>query len=116
MFDNRFTIQSGTPAYARKIVRSTLSGADRGVVEDAVLLTSELVADSMMRSDNDPQLLIDTREGHVYIEVRDSGYTTPHVDRKRLSEWVLLIVNALASSWGIESHRNGQLVWFDLAF
>jgi hypothetical protein len=116
MLDTRFTIHAEHPAYARKIMRSTLSGSDDDVVEDAALLTSELVADAMMRPDTDPQLLIDTRDGHIYVEVCDSGFTSQHVERVRLSEWVLLMMNALASSWGIESRSDGRVVWFDLSF
>jgi hypothetical protein len=91
---NRFTIHAEHPAYARKIMRSTLSGADSDVVEDAALLTSELVADAMMRPDADPQLFIDTRDGHICVEVRDSGFKSQCVDRVRLREWVLLLMNA----------------------
>ena len=116
MLDTRFTIHAEHPAYARKIMRSTLSGTDDDVVEDAALLTSELVADAMIRPDADPQLFIDARNGHIYVEVRDSGFASRHVDRVRLREWVLLMMNALASSWGIESRSDGRVVWFDLSF
>jgi len=116
MLDTRFTIHAGHPAYARKIMRSTLSGTDSDVVEDAALLTSELVAGAMMRPGADPQLFIDARDGHIYVEVRDSDITSRDVDRVRLSEWVLLIMNALASSWGIESRGDDRVVWFDLSF
>ena len=116
MLASRFTIHAEHPAYARKIIRSTLSGARIDIVENAVLLTSELVAHAMNSPDSDPQLFIDTRRGHIYIEVRDSGFTSPHVDRLSLREWVLLTLNALASTWGIESRRDGRVVWFDLSF
>jgi hypothetical protein len=66
--------------------------------------------------DADPQLFIDARNGHIYVEVRDSGFASRHVDRVRLREWVLLMMNALASSWGIESRSDGRVVWFDLSF
>jgi hypothetical protein len=97
-------------------MRATLSGTDNDVAEDAALPTSELVADAMMRPDADPQLFIDTMEGHIYVEVRDSGFTSQSVERVGLSEWVLLMMNALTSSWGIESRSDGRVVWFDLAF
>jgi hypothetical protein len=115
IFDSQFTIHAEHPAYARKIIRATLSGAHSDVVEDAALLTSELVADAMMRPDADPELFINAGDGHIYVEVRASDFTSQHRDRVRLSEWVLLIMNALASSWGIESRGGGRVVWFDLS-
>jgi hypothetical protein len=116
VFDSRFTIHAEHPAYAGKIIRSTLSGANSDVVEDAALLTSALVADAMMHPGADPQLFIDTREGHIYVEVRDSDVKPQQVDRMRLRGWVLLILNALACSWGIESRSDGRVIWFDLSF
>jgi len=114
VFDSRFTIHAEHPAYAGKIIRSALRGAESDVVEDAVLLTSELVAHAMLHSGADPQLFVDTRQGHIYVEVRDAEVTPPQVDRVGLQGWVLLIVNALACSWGTESRRDGRVIWFDL--
>ncbi len=114
MFEGRFTIHAEHPAYAGQIIRSTLNGAHGDVVDDAALLTSELVAHAMMHSGAEPQLFIDTREGHIYVEVRDAEVKPRQLDRVRLHGWVLLILNALACSWGAESRSDGRVIWFDL--
>ena len=111
---NRFTIHAEHPAYARKIIRSTLSGANGDAVEVAVLLTSELVAEVMTHPGANPQLLIDTMEEHLHVEVRDFDKHSQNVDRLALRGWMLFIMKALASSWGIESRGEYQVVWFEL--
>jgi hypothetical protein len=113
---NRFTIHAEDPTYARKIMRSTLSGAKSGVVEDAALLTSELVAHAMMDPGANPQLFIDTMQEHMHVEVRGFDITSRNVDQVRLRGWLLVMMNALAYSWGIESRSDCQVVWFDLSF
>jgi hypothetical protein len=115
VLDSRFTIHAEHPAYAAKIIRSILTGADRDVVEDAALLTSELVAQAMLHAGTDPQLFVDTREGHLYVEVRDADAGTRPLDRVRLHGWALLLLHALARSWGAESRSDGRVVWFDLS-
>jgi anti-sigma regulatory factor (Ser/Thr protein kinase) len=117
---SRFTIRAENPAYARQIVRSTLRGANSNAVETAALLTSELVTNSMVHAKSDPQIFLDTREGHVYVEVRDSGANPAiHLSEIETSEphgWRLDMINALASSWGIKPLGDGRVIWFDLAF
>jgi hypothetical protein len=116
---SRFTIRAEHPAYARRIVRSTLSGAHGDAVETAALLTSELVTNAMVLAKADPELFLDTREGHIYVEVRESvGHSEldPTHTEWTPTGWGLDMINALASSWGVESHDHGEMVWFDLTF
>ena len=112
---NRFSIHAEHPAYAGTIMRSTLRGANSNVVENGALLTSELVAEAMLHLAADPELFIDTMEGHIRVEVRGFDRPCEDVDRVRLRECVLLMMNALASSWGIESRGDSQIVWFELS-
>jgi hypothetical protein len=121
--NSRFTVRAEDPAYARQIVRSVLVDADRDAVETAALLTSELVTNAMVLASADPQLFLDTREGHIFVEVRDfvELRDTGPVLRLSCQEWAprglgLDMINALATSWGSESRGDGQAVWFDLAF
>ena len=84
---SRFTIHAEHPAYAGKIVRTTLLGANNEAVDRAALLTSELVADAMIDADADPQLFIDTREGHIYVEVRAIDSLRRRVEPLRTRGW-----------------------------
>ena len=108
MWDSTFTIRAEGPAYAGKIVRSALTDANGEAADSAALLASELVADAMIDVDADPQLFIDSREGHIYVEVRAVESRT----RQRTSA----LLNAIASSWGIDSRKEGGAVWFALSF
>jgi hypothetical protein len=116
---NRFTIRVEDAAYARRIVRSTLRGAPSDAVETAALLTSELVANAMVFAHADPELFLDTREGHIYVEVRDADADpalTQCCEEWMPRGWGLDMINALATSWGNESRADGDAVWFDLTF
>ncbi len=115
---SRFTIRAEHPAYARQIVRSTLSGAHDDAVETAALLTSELVTNAMVLAKVDPELFLDTREGHIHVEVRESVGNSELDTHKEWTPtgWGLDMINALANSWGVESHEHGEAVWFDLSF
>jgi hypothetical protein len=113
---SRFTIRAEHPAYAGKIVRSTLSGANGEAAERAALLTSELVADAMIDAEADPQLLIDTREGHIYVEVRATDSLPRHPELLNTRGWALTLLNTVASSWGVESRDDCRAVWFALTF
>ncbi len=116
---SRFTIRAEGAAYARRIVRSTLSGAPSDTVETAALLTSELVTNAMVFANADPQLFLDTREGHIYVEVRDAHTTPafePSCEEWTPRGWGLDMINALATSWGNESRGDCEAVWFDLTF
>jgi hypothetical protein len=113
---SRFTIRAEHPAYAGKIVRTTLRGANNEAVDRAALLTSELVADAMIDADADPQLFIDTREGHIYVEVRATDSLRRRVEPLRTRGWTLTLLDTSVSSWGIESRSDCRAVWFALNF
>jgi len=116
---SRFTIRAEDAAYARKIVRSALNGAPTDAVETAALLASELVTNAMVFANADPELFLDTREGHVYVEVRDAEADPAQAqcgEDWTPRGWGLDMINALATSWGNESRADCDAVWFDLTF
>jgi hypothetical protein len=113
---NRFSIHAEHPEYASKIMRSTLSGANGNVVEDAAHLTSELVAEAMLHRCANPELYVDTMEDHIHVEVRDFDMISEDVDRVKLRASLLLMMNALTASWGVKPRDNCGVVWFDLSF
>jgi hypothetical protein len=117
---SRFTIRAEHPAYARQIVRSTLTGVEDDAVEAAALLTSELVTNAMVLAKADPQLFVDTRDGYIYVEVRDehARATSAQLDCEpwQPQGWGMAMMDALATSWGIESGVGCDAIWFDLRF
>jgi anti-sigma regulatory factor (Ser/Thr protein kinase) len=118
---NRFTVRAEDPACARRIVRRTLtaeSNVNADAVETAVLLTSELVTNAIVHGSEDPTLLLDVSDDRIHIEVVDCEPTVELVPRTidvmRPRGRGLAIVDALASTWGVEPRLLGKAVWFEL--
>jgi anti-sigma regulatory factor (Ser/Thr protein kinase) len=116
----RFANPAACPADARHFVRSTLSGAPVEAVATAELLASELVTNAIVHGAGGTTVVVDVVEGLVRVEVHDSddtldlaplrvGPTCPHGRG-------LAIVEALASSWGVEPREDGKAVWFSIVF
>jgi anti-sigma regulatory factor (Ser/Thr protein kinase) len=88
------------------------------VVGDAATIVSELVTNAIVHGSGHASLVIEVRERRLHVEVLD---TDPTVAREPLNVEPsaehgrgLAIVNALASSCGVEPRLVGKAVWFDL--
>jgi anti-sigma regulatory factor (Ser/Thr protein kinase) len=88
----------------------------------AMLLTSELVANSVLHSGAVPgdtiALLMHLTDRTIRVEVHDSG---PGFEPRRRvsptpaeSHWGLEIVEGLANRWGVAPGGGGTMVWFEL--
>lgn len=109
------------PARARATVSSWLDGADRGVREDIKLLVSELVTNAVRHAQRDGHidLSLEYVRNRVRIEVSDpgEGFSKPKVGTPApdaIGGRGLLIVDRLASRWGVTPGRPTR-VWFELA-
>ncbi|MFJ2472560.1 SpoIIE family protein phosphatase [Streptomyces sp. NPDC087659] len=110
-------------ATARAFVRDTLQGwGHSDVVDDAVVLTSELVTNAVIHAGTAAEVLcLRTGEG-VRVEVADrypereipmqGGSRAVHPDRENGRG--LLLCAALASRWGVEYTPTHKHVWFQL--
>ena len=105
---------------ARAAVAAVGSGLPEGVVSDVELLTSEVVSNAVRHANLDPSQEIVLRivsDGYVRVEVADPG---PPFEAQRRgpgsgsSGWGLFLVDALATSWGVEPEGRGKKVWFEL--
>ncbi|HEX3621588.1 MAG TPA: ATP-binding protein [Acidimicrobiales bacterium] len=106
---------------ARRFVRDVLMSrqvAD-GVVHTVELLTSEVVTNAIVHGRSGPQLVVRVCDGVVRVGVRD---TSPEPPVRRLSRLDdpsgrgVVIVEELASAWGVERERGGgKQVWFEVA-
>jgi len=111
--------------HARRFLRTQLHGrVPEAVLEDAVLLTTELVANGVRHGGAGPAELVHLRvEGGavVRIEVQDPGPTAlaevapraPDLDRG--GGLGLHIVDRVSSRWGVGARGAGTSVWFELA-
>ena len=117
-------------AAARRFVRDTLQAwavtraADGlGLVDDAVLLTSELVTNAVVHAGTEIQVTCRLADGAVEVVVSDGhpGRLVPEAaDREpiatdRTGGRGLLLPAAIASAWGVAYGRASKAVWFRLA-
>ncbi|MGW7433669.1 SpoIIE family protein phosphatase [Streptomyces sp. NPDC054861] len=110
-------------ATARAFVRDTLQGWGYAeVVDDAVVLTSELVTNAVVHAGTAADVLCLRSEDGVRVEVADrypereipvqGGRTVAHPDRENGRG--LLLCAALATRWGVEYTPTRKNVWFQL--
>ncbi|MEU0088709.1 SpoIIE family protein phosphatase [Streptomyces sp. NPDC006274] len=111
-------------ATARAFVRDTLQGwGHSDVVDDAVVLTSELVTNAVIHAGTSADVLCLRSEDGVRVEVADryperevpiqgAGRTIANLDSENGRG--LLLCAALASRWGVEYTPTRKTVWFQL--
>jgi anti-sigma regulatory factor (Ser/Thr protein kinase) len=120
----RLSIAGGphAPARARAWLQSATSWLPRELESNLLLLTSELVNNSVTHGKAGDQDVIEievraTPRG-VRAQVSDSGEGFAPGERTLATDepggWGLVLVERVADSWGVE--RNGRTsVWFELA-
>ncbi|MET9482639.1 SpoIIE family protein phosphatase [Streptomyces sp. NPDC006638] len=111
-------------AIARAFVRDTLQGwGYTDVVDDAVVLTSELVTNAVVHAGTSADVLCLRTEDGVRVEVADryperevpiqgTGHAFASTDSENGRG--LLLCAALASRWGVEYTPTYKQVWFQL--
>lgn len=111
-------------ATARAFVRDTLQGwGFSDIVDDAVVLTSELVTNAVVHAGTAADVLCLRTEAGVRIEVADryperdvplqsSAAQAANPDRE--GGRGLMLCGALATSWGVEYSSTHKTVWFQL--
>ncbi|MFF8413289.1 SpoIIE family protein phosphatase [Streptomyces omiyaensis] len=110
-------------AAARAFVRDTLQGWGHSeLVDDAVVLTSELVTNAVVHAGTAADVLCLRSEDSVRVEVADrypereipvqSGRTLASPDRENGRG--LLLCAALADRWGVDYSPTRKHVWFHL--
>ena len=112
---------SGAPQRAREALRA-LAAIDL-VRDDAILVASELVSNSVMHGGCDPgeeiEVLAQLEPDALRLTITDRGSSgqipTPRGPEYRGPGGMgLRVVDALARRWGSE-HRNGTTVWAELS-
>jgi anti-sigma regulatory factor (Ser/Thr protein kinase)/transcriptional regulator with XRE-family HTH domain len=117
-FVKRFPSTIDAPALARAALVATAVGIPAQAFEDAQLMTSELVTNSVTHSESEwievEILLIADR---LRIHVSDEGDDTIR-PRTPTAEggWGYALMSELATRWGVERHTVGKTIWieFDL--
>ncbi|GAA3115852.1 ATP-binding protein [Streptomyces echinatus] len=104
---------------ARRALRELLRHWGKpGRSEIAELLTSELVTNALVHTDDDAVLTAVVEPGGLRVEVRDFVARRPEVHVPDTDDDThgrgLLLVQSLADSWGVRTHGVGKSVWFEL--
>ena len=105
-------------AQARRFVTDHLRQAGEGeLAEAAELLVSELVANAVLHAQGQLTVAVIARAGGVRVEVSDGSVQGPRP--RQFTEEAstgrgLLLVEAMASSWGVTPTDGGKTVWFEL--
>jgi anti-sigma regulatory factor (Ser/Thr protein kinase) len=103
-------------ADARHLVTAHLSerGLPEDVVDDATLVTSELVTNALRHGLPPVELRMRIESGDVLLEVRDRATYQPRELRPDDDDEHgrgLQIVAAVAARWGTRSTKHGKAVW-----
>ena len=104
------------PRAARTFVsRSLLDWGLSRSIAATCLITSELVTNAMLHAQTDFQVTLGSADGRVRVAVRDGSSDRPlaqYPQPDRVDGRGLLIVDSLASSWGVLPTRDGgKVVW-----
>jgi anti-sigma regulatory factor (Ser/Thr protein kinase) len=111
--------RSSLPAAARRAVAEVCRDASIGpeCLDAAVLMTSEVVTNALRHGQGDVRLAVGADHALVRVEVGDDAPTRPvprSADTDAESGRGLLIVDALASDWGVLQAAPGKTVWFEV--
>jgi len=104
---------------ARRFAERTMTdwAVDGDRFETARLLVSELVANAVTHAETDVTLQLDLTPARLRGEVRDRADGEPRARQPQPDDPTgrgLMIVEALADRWGVESSPPGKTVWFEL--
>jgi anti-sigma regulatory factor (Ser/Thr protein kinase) len=117
-FGRELPFTSEAPSIARGHLRRFAGDRSAALVEDAVLMVSELVTNAVAHGQPAITLHLRWRTDRLIVAVADLGEAplACAVPRLQASGRGLVIVEALATRWGISQGRggSGKQVWFEL--
>ena len=113
--------QDRSPTAARRLVHQALAKAGLEVMlDDALLLVTELVTNAVVHAGTEVELSIDIGPGTARIEVVDHGpgalplQGADPSDGTREGGRGMFLLDALAQEWGTRHFPGGKAVWFEL--
>ena len=113
------TPDTRAPQQARAIVLGALADLPKEVQDDAVLLVSELVSNSVTHVEAAPSnmigLLVALEENTLHVEVSDRSALVAHRNPPAGARgYGLNLVDRLSTRWGAELRNGRNVTWFDM--
>lgn len=106
------------PQLARTFLRNaSCQEHQAAVLEDAVLLVSELVTNSVLHGGPPVVVAVDCDETTMRVRVRDGSTDMPELREPGVSDERgrgLSLVAKMSDAWGVERDPGGKYVWFAL--
>ena len=102
--------------FLRRCLRETYLGRET-YLDTALLVVTELVTNAVRHGQSTVTLAVTVDDGRLLLEVADEGSGVPNV---RHPGWQavggrgLLLVEALATRWGVQRLHGGKVVWAEL--
>jgi len=115
---DRFPPTPGSPALIRELVRESLAGVDPAVLEDVLVMASELAANAVMHARSPFLVHLYADAARIWLGVEDANTRMPRfavVPQGATGGRGLALVEALATRWGADRVPGGKLVWFEVA-
>ncbi len=110
-----FPPEVASVAAARRFVGDTLRSWGVDEVDDAMLLTSELVTNAIVHAGTEVEVVCQAYGGQVKVEVHDRHQARRiPVPGDQVSGRGLLFPETLAVSWGVTYGQGDKHVWFTL--
>ncbi|MFD3944344.1 ATP-binding protein [Streptomyces sp. NPDC058579] len=96
-----------------------LDGAREVLVEDVLLLVSEVVTNAYTHGGRPYELRLDGSDGRLRVEVSDTSPVRPRPhgphEAARSSGHGLYLLERLSTGWGWRPRGEGKAVWFEVA-
>jgi anti-sigma regulatory factor (Ser/Thr protein kinase) len=104
---------------ARRFLVRTLEGWElQGLDYDASVVLSELVTNAVLHAGTEISVRVSYDEGCLRLEVSDESPRMPVAKRRNPSAATgkgLVLVDALATEWGVRPEANGKTIWANFA-
>ncbi len=114
--ERELPVSHHSPAMAREFLRSaTCSVHHSALVDDALLLTSELVTNSVLHGGPPLVVAVDCDGERLQVRVRDGSSELPtprDAEKGDENGRGLALVAAMSDEWGAEPDPDGKYVWF----
>lgn len=114
----RFDAELRSAGSSRKFVAETLTDwSCAELVDSATLLVSELVTNAVIHAHSEVELVVHLQPDLVRIEVidgADEAVRRRDATSEAQSGRGMALIEALASSWGIDTLLAGKSVWFEI--